>query len=140
GIWLNPGISGTQILNNIIQNNIVGIGLANSGAPPSIPQALIRHNLIQNNNLPGGASGTGIYTDEFVGGPKVTNVLIEENAFKGNDDAGIDVSNTDPSGGAFNLDISTNSFDMNGRATVLFNTHQSTIHDNSIPNSTLVGS
>ena len=24
GIWLNPGVSGTQILNNIIQNNIVG--------------------------------------------------------------------------------------------------------------------
>src|SRR5439155_11358012 len=36
GIWLNPGISGTTIINNIIQNNIVGIGLANIGA-----QALI---------------------------------------------------------------------------------------------------
>src|SRR6266496_6287177 len=48
GIWLNPGVSGTQIINNIIQNNIAGIGLANGGA-----QALIRHNLIQNNNSPG---------------------------------------------------------------------------------------
>src|SRR5205807_3363034 len=48
GIWLNPGISGTQIRNNIIQDNIVGIGLANSGAS----QAVIRHNLIQNNNVP----------------------------------------------------------------------------------------
>ena len=38
----------------IIQNNIVGIGLANSGA-----QALIQHNLIQNNNQPGAATGTG---------------------------------------------------------------------------------
>jgi len=135
GIWLNPGVSGTTIVNNIIQNNIVGMGLANSGA-----QALIRHNLIQNNNQPGGASGTGIYTDEFVGGSVVRNVLIQENAFKGHVDAGIDVSNTDPAGGAFNLDIWTNSFDMNGRATVLFNTHDSTIHDNSITNSTFVGS
>jgi hypothetical protein len=94
GIWLNPGISGTQIVNNIIQDNIVGIGLANhdSGGvlAPSGPtaQALIEHNLIQNNNQLGGSSGTGIYTDEFVGGPTVENVLIDENTFRGNDDAG----------------------------------------------------
>jgi hypothetical protein len=136
GIWINPGVSGTQILNNIIQNNIVGIGLANGSGS----QAVIRHNLIQNNNQAGGASGTGIYTDEFVGGTTVTNVLIEENLFKGNLDAGIDVSNTDPTGGAFNLDISTNSFDLNGRAVLLFNTHTSSVHDNSITNSTLAGS
>ena len=30
GLWMNAGISGTQILNNIIQNNIVGIGLCNT--------------------------------------------------------------------------------------------------------------
>ena len=135
GIWLNPGISGTQILNNIIQDNIVGIGLANSG----VSQGLIQHNLIQNNNVPGPASGTGIYTDQFVGGT-VKDVLIKENAFKGNDDAGIDVSNTNPAGGVFGLDVSTNSFDMNGRGVLLFNTHMSTIHDNSITNSTFVGS
>src|SRR5438105_4049514 len=76
GIWLNPGVSGTQIVNNIIQDNIVGIGLANNGA-----QAFIQHNLIQTNNVPGAASGTGIYTDEFVGGPITKNVLIEENLF-----------------------------------------------------------
>src|SRR2546421_2684081 len=136
GIWLNPGISGTQILNNIIQDNIVGIGLSNGSGS----QALIQHNLIQNNNIPGAATGTGIYTDQFVGGPTVRNVLVKENTFKGNDDAGIDVSNTNAMGGAFNLDVSTNLFDMNGRAVVLFNTHMSTIHDNRVTNSTFVGS
>jgi Right handed beta helix region len=136
GIWLNPGISGTQILNNIIQNNIVGIGLANS----SSSQALIKHNQIENNNQPGGASGTGIYTDQFVGGPIVQNVLIAENTFVGNGDAGIDVSNTDPTGGVFNLEASANVFDGNGRAALLFNTHMSTVHNNSITNSTLAGS
>jgi hypothetical protein len=135
GIWLNPGVSGTQILNDIVQSNIIGIGLANTGA-----QALIEHNLIQNNNQPGPATGTGIYTDQFAGGPVVENVLIVENAFKSNDDAGIDSSNTDSAGGVFNLDVSTNSFDLNGRAVLLFNTHSSTIHDNSITNSTSVGS
>src|ERR1041385_5697416 len=39
GIHVSPGVSGTQILNNIIQDNIAGIGFANAGA-----QAVIRHN------------------------------------------------------------------------------------------------
>jgi hypothetical protein len=145
GIWLNSGIRGTQILNNIIQDNIVGIGLANQigsvlATITPADQALIEHNLIQNNNVPGAASGTGIYTDEFVGGSTTGDVLVDENTFKGNDDAGIDISNTDASGGVFNLDVSTNSFDGNGRAVVFFNTHNSTVHDNSITNSTLAGS
>jgi len=138
GIWLNPAVSGTQILNNIIQNNIVGIGLANTG--PS--QAVIRHNLIRNNTQPGAASGSGIYTDQFVGGPTVKNVLIEENAFVAHSGFGgaINISNTAAMGGVFNLDASSNSFNMNSRAFVLFNTHTSTIHDNTITNSTFVGS
>jgi hypothetical protein len=136
GIWMGCK-SGTQILNNIIQNNIVGIGLSN---PPGGAQAVIRHNQIQNNNVSGGASGTGIYTDQFVSCGKVRTVLIDENAFLGNDDAGIDVSNTDAANGVYDLDITENSFDGNGRATVLFNTHDSTIQDNSITNSTFVGS
>jgi hypothetical protein len=123
-------------LNNIIQNNIVGIGLANLG--PS--QAVIRHNLIRNNNVPGPATGQGIYTDQFSGGAIVRNVLVEENAFNGHTVAGIDVSNTNPAGGVFELDVDTNSFDMNGRGLLLFNTHNSTIHDNSITNSTAAGS
>jgi hypothetical protein len=138
GIWLNPGISGTQILNNIIQDNIVGIGLANAGPT----QALIRHNLIRNNTKPGGASGSGIYTDEFSGGPTVRNVLVEENTFSGHAGFGgaINISNTDSAGGVFNLDVASNSFNANSRAFVLFNTHNSTIHDNTSTGSTFVGS
>jgi hypothetical protein len=143
GIWLNPNISGTQILNNIIQNNIVGIGLANSGAS----QAVIWHNLIRNNTRPGGASGSGIYTDEFVGGPTVRKVLIEENSFIGHAGTGgaINISNTDfvtgtGAGGVFDLQVLSNLFDMNSRAFVLFNTRDSTFDDNTITNSTYVGS
>jgi uncharacterized protein DUF1565 len=123
GIWLNPGVSGTTIVNSIIQDNIAGIGLANVGA-----QATIRHNLIRNNILPGPASGTGIYTDQFAGGAVVENVLIEENAFTGHAGFGgaINISNTSAVGGVFNLDVSTNSFDTDSRAFVLFNTHNST--------------
>jgi hypothetical protein len=136
---LNAGVGGTVIRNNIIQNNIVGIGLANTG-----DQAVITHNLIQNNNQPGGASGTGIYTDQFVGGSIVENVLITENAFFGHDDAGIDSSNSaflsDPTSGVFGLRVTTNSFDSNGRAVVLFNTHGMTFDGNRVTNSTFVGS
>jgi hypothetical protein len=134
GLLMGVGTTGTQVLNDIVQDNIVGVGLANTGAS----QVLIRHNLIQNNNqVPlGAASGQGIYTDQFVSGGAVSNVLIMENSFKGNTVAGIDVSNTDAANGVSNLDISTNSFDQNGRAVLLFNTHTSTIHDNSITNST----
>jgi hypothetical protein len=139
GIWLNPGVGGTKIVNNIIQDNIVGIGLANSGAS----QAVIRHNLIRNNTRPGGASGSGIYTDEFVGGSTVRNVLIEENTFSGHSGTGgaINISNTDfLNGGVFDLDVTSNVFDMNSRAFVLFNTHTSTFDGNTITGSTYVGS
>ena len=136
GIAMGAGTTGTQILNNIVQNNIAGIALSNSGGS----QVLIRHNQIQSNDEPGGAPGTGIYTDQFVSGGAVKNVLIELNAFIGNDDAGIDVSNTDPANGVSDLEVSHNSFDMNGRGVLLFNTHMSSIHDNSITNSTFVGS
>jgi hypothetical protein len=137
GIDIGVLTTGAQILNNIIQNNIAGIGLANTGAS----QVLIRHNQIQNNNVNPccGASGSGIYTDQYVGGA-VTNVLIVENTFKGNADSGIDVSSTDATKPVSNIDISTNLFDQNGRATVLFNTHNSTIHNNTISNNTLTAS
>jgi uncharacterized protein YkwD len=139
GIWLNPNISGTQILNNIIQNNIAGIGLANSGAT----QAVIRRNLIRNNNQPGGATGSGIYTDEYVGGPITRNVLIEQNTFAAHGDGGaaINISNTDfVNGGVFDLTVRANRFDTNNRAFVLFNTHTSTFDLNTIMNSTFAGS
>ncbi len=122
-------------MNDVIQDNIVGIGLANTGS-----QAVIEHNLIRNNNQPGGASGTGIYTDQFVGGSTVSNVLVTQNTFSGNDDAGVDVSNTDFAHGVSGLDVSDNSFDSNGRGVLLFNTHNSSVQGNSITNSTLTGS
>lgn len=139
GIWLNPGVSGTQIVDNIIQDNIVGIGLANTGAS----QAVIRHNLIRDNTRPGGASGSGIYTDQFSGGPTVRNVLINENSFLGHSGFGaaINISNEAYAiGGVFDLTVSSNLFDANGRAFLLFNTHTSTFDHNTISNSSLVGS
>jgi len=129
GIWMNPGVSGTQVLNNIIQNNIVGIGLGGS-------DILIRHNLIRDNNVfPGGASGSGIYTDQFAGG-QVTGVLIDSNTFINNDNAGVGFSSTDTLNPTSNIEVSNNSFDQNGRGVYFYNTNNATVHDNRITNST----
>jgi hypothetical protein len=137
---LSASVSGTQIVNNIIQDNIVGIGLANAGQS----QALIQHNLIQNNNQPGGASGSGIYADQFVCGVNCTNFLITENAFKGHvgspvPGAAINLSNqgTTP---MTNVEIGNNTFELNNRAVLLFNVDASTIHNNTMTDSTFVGS
>jgi Right handed beta helix region len=138
GIWVNPGRDGTQIVNNIIQDNIAGIGLANAGGT----QAVIRHNLIRNNTRPGGASGSGIYTDQFVGGPTVRNVLVDENTFSDHSGTGgaINISNEDFANGVFGLTVTDNLFTANSRAFVLFNTHDSLFDGNRISGSTFVGS
>ncbi|MEX1357720.1 MAG: post-COAP-1 domain-containing protein [Gaiellaceae bacterium] len=139
GIWINPGRSGTEIVNNIIQNNIIGIGLANAGAA----QAVIKHNLIRNNNRPGPATGSGIYTDQFAGGMVVRNVLISENTFAGHADGGaaINISNTAfAGGGVFDLQVLSNEFDTNNRAFVLFNTHDSLFDGNTVTGSTFAAS
>jgi hypothetical protein len=78
GIWTNPGFSGTQgghqILNNIIQNNITGIELDNTGTFPT----LVQHNLIQTNNNPGPGSGNGIQVNFGL-----VNATIDANKFSG---------------------------------------------------------
>jgi parallel beta-helix repeat protein len=132
GIWMG-GHSGTQILNNVFQDNIIGLGLSNQ---PSGPQVLVKHNQFQHNNQPGSASGTGIYSDQYEGVGAVKNVLILENAFIGNNSSGIDISHDDSTKGFSGLDVSHNSFDMNGRGILLFDTQNTTIHDNTISNST----
>jgi Right handed beta helix region len=140
GVDMALGTEGTQVYNSILQNNIAAIGLANTG--PS--QVLICQNLFLNNNQPGGGTGSGIYTDQFVcgnngGARPCTNFLITENAFEGNDNTGVNLSNEDTTA-ITNVDIGSNTFDMNGRAVLLFNVDHSTIHNNRITNSTLAGS
>ncbi len=97
--------------------------MANTG--PS--QAVIQYNLIQNNTQPGPATGHGVYTDEYVAGGPVSNVLIDSNHFKGHaaaaspfDGQGIGFSSTDPTKPATGITISNNVFDGNGRVLYAF--------------------
>src|SRR5262249_22928710 len=90
GIVLASGTSGSQVRNNIAQNNVAGLFLANNSAAN---RTVIEQNLFKNNNNPGSSSGAGIYTDQSVAGSSVTNVLINANSFVGNTtDGGIDFS------------------------------------------------
>jgi hypothetical protein len=132
GVWLNPTVDGTTVVNNIFQDNIVGLGLSNLGTT----QALVQYNAFLHNNQPGGASGTGIYTDQFVSGA-VKNVLIDANDFIDNDNAGIGFSNSDTSIPGADIEVSNNSLDENGRGMYFYNTDNVSIHDNTITNTTV---
>jgi parallel beta-helix repeat protein len=132
GILITNAVSGTHVVNNIIQDNIIGLGLTNSGAS----QAVIQNNLFKDNNNPGAASGSAIYSDQFVAGGALKNVLIDHNVFVGNHNAGVGLSSTDPTQGASDIIISNNTFDSNGRQIYLYSTTDSTITGNTIVNAT----
>jgi hypothetical protein len=83
GIWTNPSYSGTlggfTIINNIVQNNPIGLGLVGTTNPN-----LVQYNLFKNNNNPGPGSGTGIYVFN-----PLSNAIIDNNKFEGNLNAAI---------------------------------------------------
>ncbi|HEY7157963.1 MAG TPA: hypothetical protein VH575_28660, partial [Gemmataceae bacterium] len=113
-------------VDNIIQNNIIGLGLSNTG----VSQAVIQDNLFRTNNNAGPGAGTAIYSDQTVSG-SLSNVLINHNTFAGNDGAGIALNSSDSSHGATNITISNNTFDDNGQQIYLYNTTSAAIVDNS---------
>jgi hypothetical protein len=102
GIWTNPGAfgkqGGYQILNNIVQNNIIGIIPASGSACPA---TLLQFNLIQNNNFPGPAGGTGIYTDFGL-----CNATIDRNKFSGHPNVSVNLAGA--AGTQFDIAITNN--------------------------------
>lgn len=136
GVLLGAGTSGSHVLNNIIQDNIIGLGLANNSA---LNQTVIQNNLFRNNNNPGPAGGNAIYSDEYVAGGAMTNVLIDANRFEGHDDAALNLSATVP-GSQSHITFSNNDVVNNGRAAFLFNVVDSTFNNNVVSGSTFAAS
>ena len=124
GIWTNPGFSGTngghQILNNIVQNNIIGIYLNNTG----VLQTTLQRNLLRNNNLTGPAGGRSIYSDLGL-----QNAVIDQNVFTGDADTGIFTAGS--LGTQSNITISSNS-SVGERLVVFLNTTSSQITGNTM--------
>jgi hypothetical protein len=138
GIVIDPQIAGTHILNNLIQNNVSGLFLANySSSDP----ALIQHNVFRNNNNPGANGGRGIYTNGEISGGNLTNVVIDSNAFLGNRGSsgttGLEAAMAFEAGTAgkqFNITITNNVLDGNGKAVLFFHTAGITISGNYVTN------
>ncbi len=139
GILLGAGTSGSQVLNNIIQDNIAGLSLANNSGTA---QTVIQHNLFRNNDQTGSVSGSAIYSDQFNAGGALTNVLIDSNTFDSNNSGGgaaINLSSTS-AGSQTNVTISNNSFTGNDRALFAENLVNSSFTGNTVSGSTFVGS
>lgn len=135
GIVMAPTVSGTQLRNNIVQNNVAGVFLANSSATDA---CVIQNNLFKNNNNPGIHSGRGIYTNGSLTNGFLTNVIIDSNTFTGN--RGSTGTTTLESAVAFeaqratsvqsNLRITNNTFTGNGKSLLFFNSTNVTIQGN----------
>jgi hypothetical protein len=106
--------SGAIVVNNIIQNNGVGIALDSEGYG-GIVGVLIEHNLIQNNNAP---TGDGIFTSI------VKQAVITENEFSGNRCSAIGINNSS------NVTISGNTSEGDGSFVIFTGTTNAVFSQN----------
>ncbi|MFD8999754.1 nitrous oxide reductase family maturation protein NosD [Streptomyces sp. NPDC059582] len=98
GIVTSAAHSGHQVRQNMIQNNVIGVYFQSSGTSLSE----VEQNCIRQNNKPGSASGSGIYSDA---GLKKAD--IETNTFSGNENSGVLLDAPAP-GGIDNVKVNSN--------------------------------
>jgi hypothetical protein len=96
GVELRKTGSDYTVINNVFYNNGYGVYANSDGLDPT----LIRHNLFEQNNFPGAASGSGVYSDQGVG--KLT---VDANTFLGNSTSAVLLTDTISSVGTHNHDI-----------------------------------
>ena len=138
GIVIGPKQSGTQIVNDVIRNNVSGLFLANYS---STDAALIQHDTFANNNNDGDNGGRGIYTDGTVSGGNLTNVNIDANNFTsnygGNYTTGLEAAIALEAGNPGEqsaIRITSNTFTNNGKAVLSFNATNVLIQANTVIN------
>src|SRR5205823_274398 len=117
---------GTRFLNNIVQNNVAGLFLANSSTANA---AVIQYNVFKNNNNAGANGGRGIYTDGGLSGGNLTNVTIDSNTFTnnrgGSGTTGLESAasfEAQTAGKQSNIRVTNNTFTNNGKSLLSFNT------------------
>lgn len=140
GVVIAPLTAGTHVLDDVIQNNVAGLYLANSNL---FDPAIIRHNVFANNNNPGNNNGRGIYTDGGVSGGNLTGVQIDSNTFignvgdgsGGNPQAAIGLE-TQTAGKQSNIVIINNIMSGNGKGVLMYNATNVAITGNVITGST----
>lgn len=134
GIVIAPLVSGTHVIDNVIQHNVAGLYLANAS---TVDPAVIQHNLFAYNNNPGNNNGRGIYTDGGVSGGNLTNVLIDGNTFvgnvgdgtSGNPEAAIGLE-AQTAGKQSNITITNNIMSGNGKGVLMYNVDHALLQNN----------
>ncbi len=136
GIVIAPNVAGTHVVDNIIQNNVSGLFLANNS---STDAALIQHNVFRNNNNAGEDGGRGIYSNGGLSGGNLTNVTIDSNFFAfnyGNTgtttlEAAIALESRTLSSQS-DIRISSNTFNNNGKAALFYNASGIVLQGNTV--------
>jgi hypothetical protein len=100
--------SGHTIVNNYVHDNVVGMYVNTNGVNPT----LVEHNLFEQNNNPGAASGTAFYSDQGL-----QNATVTENTFLDNDSGAFTVSPF--TGTTSNVTVSSNLSTGNGNFAVM---------------------
>ncbi|MCX5608494.1 MULTISPECIES: nitrous oxide reductase family maturation protein NosD [unclassified Streptomyces] len=98
GIVTSAAHSGHQVRQNVIQGNVFGVYFNSSGTNLSE----VEQNCIRQNNEPGSASGSGVYSDAGL-----KNADIERNTFSGNENSGVLLDALAP-GGVDNVRVNRN--------------------------------
>jgi nitrous oxidase accessory protein NosD len=80
GIFTSRLFAGYDIRHNVVQNNSIAIYVNSDGSAPTY----VRENCSRINNLPGAASGNGVYSDQGLSNAQITN-----NYFTGDQNAAI---------------------------------------------------
>lgn len=130
GIVLGAGTTGSTVVDDIVQNNIVGLFLANSGKS----ETLIQNDLFRDNNNSGPAGGTAIYADQFVSGNRLQNVTINANSFVDNENVAINLA-ASVQGVQSRITISNNASTGDGGLVDMFDTTYSSITSNTVTGS-----
>ncbi|HET7707077.1 MAG TPA: Ig-like domain repeat protein [Thermoanaerobaculia bacterium] len=122
GVATSSANSGHRVVNNIITGNIIGIFFGSSGAT----QSVVQFNHIFDNNVPGAASGTGIYSDSGL-----LNGVIDQNRLTGHTTAQINIIGAATPASVM---ITNNQFPLDtiddANAVVLFNNNGTLIERN----------
>jgi hypothetical protein len=126
GIVIAPDVSGTHVVNDIVQDNVSGLFLANDSATDP---AVIQHDVFRNNNNVGTNGGRGIYTDQSISGGLLTNVTIDADEFLNNYgssgttglEAAVALESGSTAASQTDITISNSTFDNDGKAVLAFN-------------------
>jgi parallel beta-helix repeat protein len=125
-----------EIINNIIEDNIIGLYLNNQAGQTSV----VRHNLFFNNNQTGSSAGNGIYADLGT-----DDVLIDANRFLDQANAGVLLSAAPPITND-RVDITNNQLqntnsdvNLNVDRVVLLYTHNANVIGNTVTNADATG-